>query len=371
MLASLVIVSIITRSIEADERALFFLFQAVFFPITTLLSQTRTYLVYRDVDATSVNRVLQVSSVAVAFGVLVLTASGVADYKSLAFYSLSIPLSYLAAATLAKLQHLHGSNAKLAFINILVGALRVGVVYFLISAVGASETFLLGSVLFFASSKMVEKVLGPTETPASRAVLSSGSWGETVSLFVFFIAGSVAFQWDKMYFSAVGASELLISAGVYSAFMLSPISILYATLTRADSAQIFSGGERQSRDKLFWKLATIFSAGSILYLAVFYVFWEQLRSFLFPFFEGGGTVALALGGAVVLDRLGNLRIVLANKIKLYRFYGVTKLLLVLFALTLLSSVDSVLELSTVYLLLATLSLVALIIGILLCRKIVA
>lgn len=368
MVASLFIVALITREIEADERGLFFLFQAVFFPLSTLLSQTNIYLHYRNVDVSGLRWVFLLASVVLSYVLLLTSAKELGDELTYISYALSVPLSFMAASGLARQQHVQGSNFKISAVNIVVALARVIAAYTCIQYFGASTTFLVCSLVFFSAVKGFEFLLEGRKLPEQSQGRASAAWAEALYMMVFFIATAVAFQWDKFLFTMHGSLDLVVSAGVYSAFMLSPVSIIYATLTRADSSAIFNREKGDPGVGLYRKLALRFTGCAALYLVLIFVFWENVTRFMFPFFHENAAEAIVLGAAVIFDRLGNLRVVLHNKVKMYMTHGGIKLGLSAVAFLVLYHSKNSVSIIDVYMTLFLVSALVLVMGSLMCKR---
>ncbi|WP_112321581.1 hypothetical protein [Oceanibium sediminis] len=302
--ASLAVIALITRFALPDERVGFFLFQAVFFPLTSLLGQVRILSTYRALSLGRLSFGIDVLVVLLALAALFVFGNGRFGALEAVLYAGSIPLTYHASALLAAAQF-RGGGLRGAHLPILAGAAKV-IVCAVALDFGPAGAFFLAAAAFLAVPLALARRTEAASAGRANDRLISG--GEILALMGFAFVSGISFQWDRVVFAQIGSDALIVVTGVCMTWALSPLSMIFATLYRADARKIFASDSTSFDLRRWGRQAAVFVVLSAVYAAFTYVAWRPVNAAVFPFFEGPVIWPLILMAAIVLDRLGHLAV---------------------------------------------------------------
>lgn len=330
--ASFIVVALVVRGTGLDEQARFFYFQAIFYVLSTVASQSLTLSLFRNTSARMAGLIMDVA--ALVSVVLFLTLSSRLGFGLMdqICFAVATVLLYRSSTLLNAVQF-HSRNAPaLLWVPILTMTLRVLAAWGL-SGQGAAPMFLANGIAAFAVPALVlllgvvkddgrDKAPAPTEAANSRT-------------FVFFLVGAATFQWERVLYGALDAQESLILTGYVFAVVLPPLSSLFATLYRGFAREIFADQDHHLRQRVFLRVGGSYAALCGLYLIFLVVFWPQIMALLGAKILPDPWLALVLGAAIVVDRLANLMVFLDPSSALYARASLTKgpLVILAFALT--------------------------------------
>lgn len=320
IVASFAVTVLLVGNATETDRAGFFLFLAVYLPVLVTFGQSYTVLRYRRASAGRAGLALDLAVFASVAAALVLIGGRLIDPVTATLYAASVPFGYRANTRLAALQF-ETDSWTFAICPVLSGLVRI-LAALLAGWAGPAGAFLAGNILALVATLMWRSP-AQTERPGGLRVAPVSHLG---TLLFYAVMASVTFQWDRVYLSLMDRPELIASAGVCIVWMLSPISALYAVLSRAAAPGLFAGTPGGSRD-FPWRLATAFVGASALYAAVAVTLWTPLNAVFFPFSEAPAGIAALLAIAVTLDRGAMLVILVNNRVRLYGLAAAAKTVL--------------------------------------------
>jgi len=325
LIASFLIVMILVRYVPTQERADFFLFQTVFFPLTALLSQTKILQIFRGAKISKVEILVDVAAFLLAAVLLSLIGFGRYESFEIICFALSIPITYRTASGFAALQR--HSKSRFAWGWPVVSALlRV-----------ASCVVLLGfnvSIVFLVSALigLFVSLLANARTPREGSEQEPSGQAEQAffSTLFFFAVSSFAFQWDRILLGQLGMDALIITSGICLVWVLSPVSAIFATIYRARAKEIFQDRNPAENQRVFLRYSGQFLAVTAVFACVLAIAWGPLNRIAFPFADIPVILPIILVGAVALDRIGNLRLFsFATSGARYRWVGGAKLVVII------------------------------------------
>jgi hypothetical protein len=311
--SAFVIVVLITGHVGAADRAAFFVFQTVFFPLNTFLSQSRILLRYQGARAGARGLWVDGAALVAGFVALQILLSGAYGLGEQALLAVSILLNYRGAAKMAEVQ-LDAPGPVWLAVPVLTGLSRVAICAGgLALGWGAALSFAAAGLVFFILPLLAHHGLKTRAArPAAQGV--EAGWRHQLGMLSFFMVTALFFQWDRALLNGAGATTLVTASGVYFAWVLSPISLIFATLYRADAQKVFAGvGVAPLRQPVFVRKLGQLVLGAGAYLGLLMLLWTPLNGLMFPFFEGSRIWALVLGLAVVIDRAGLLAVFVAGQ----------------------------------------------------------
>lgn len=342
LVASLAIIVLIARTTDDDGRTGFFLFQALFFPLTTLLSQSQMLVRFRNVAFGKLGLVTDAVTFAVMLAGLMALGPGLFSCGEAALYAATVPLTCRGTTVTAGVQF-EETRAVFALVPVATAVVRL-LACVAALPLGPAAAFFAGSLAYLLVPLGVELHRRRARGEPHRGVVSLS---DTMTFFAFFVGASFTFQWERMVFARIGQEELIAISGVCMTWMLSPLSAIFATLYRADARAIFLNGVG-FRFGVYLRRGGIFLALAICYVAATVVFWEPLNELLFPFFQGPAVWPLLLGAAIILDRLGHLAVFVANSLPIYRGANAVKLTLIGLGVWIVLTLGSGLTLTMIY-----------------------
>lgn len=320
MAGSFVVVVALSRLAPEAARPGFFLALAVYFPLVALLSQSYALLIYRGGAAGRLGYLADVTVTLSALGLLLIFGDGLMSGTDAVLYALSIPASYRASAHLAGVQFTR-PDIRTSALPVLASLARVAVALGLMAAGSGPAAAFLGSTLGFWL--VATRVAVSDSRPAGRT--APGAFG---ALIVYFLASAFTFQWDRFVFSTLELSALITLSGVVMTWVLSPVSGVYAILSRAAAPGIFHGGPSFTLYR-WLRIGGVFAALSAVYTGVLITFWEPLNALVFPYVSGGREAALILSVAMIADRLAMLALLMADSGRAYTRAALVKTALIL------------------------------------------
>ncbi|WP_377509526.1 hypothetical protein [Octadecabacter sp. R77987] len=323
LIASLIIVVLIVRSGDEPQAAQFFLFQAVFFPLTALLSQFRMQLRFRMTHIGRGDATLDIAAFVLGVALLRLIGAGMIPWFDTLLYALAIPLTFRGTTTLAGLQFDRSGIAHAA-VPALTAVSRLGMVWLLLQF-GGPVAFLGGSVLFAVVPAIAARWSGVAQARPPAFVPARG---ELVWLLAFFAVTGFTFQWDRYMLSHLDLQTMIIVSGVCATWVLSPISTLFAVIYRADARAIFDRERRAFDTAGFVRRVFLFCGAGLAYGVFVLVAWQPLNAVAFPAVNAPVILPSILIGAVMCDRIGLLFLYMTNRVQGYRLAFVAKLVLV-------------------------------------------
>ena len=344
LLASFLIVIILVRFAETQERADFFLFQTVFFPLTALLSQTKILQIFRGDEASKMERLIDVATFALAAGLLFLIGYDRYAPLDIFCFALSIPITYRTASNFAALQR--NSKSGIAWIWPLISATARVLMCLLLLGQTISVVFLASAVVGLVVSSAVVWNMERKATPQEAAPKREQAFFATL---FFFAISSFAFQWDRILLGQLELDALIVTSGICLAWVLSPVSALFATLYRARALEIFSDAEAATKRRMFKRTTTQFAGATMAFAAVLLVAWTPLNAIAFPFADIPVILPIILIFAVMFDRIGNLRLFsFAASGAKYRQIGLAKLATILIGVIGVWSISAEISLTLIY-----------------------
>ncbi|QFU10084.1 hypothetical protein PARPLA_00351 [Rhodobacteraceae bacterium THAF1] len=331
--ASFAVILLISRFYSGSELAGFFLFQAIFLPIVTLLSQVRSLISFLDMRAPAANAGLDVISVLLAIAALSLLGKELISAGAVALYALSIPLVAHGQAALASIQRRRQAR-RWAILPVAIAFGRVLVIWVAIKAetVEPAGPF-LASVLVLVLPILLVRRIEAQDSPKTKPIALS----DFGAMLTFFATGAVFFQIDKYVLAIFEAQTEIVLAGVVATLVLSPMSILFAIVYRADLASIYGSDNRDQpfRTALFTRSATRFITAGTGYIALLGLYWTPLTSTLFPVFSGSAIWPILMGAAVILDRIGLLTVYISGRSDMFRRASIAKFVLIALTIVLM------------------------------------
>lgn len=301
--ASFAVVVLIARLAGEAERATFFAFQAVFFVMVVLSSQTAILQGYRG--ASNARAQALTEAALFAGGLAALWAMTGASPGDLVAYAVSGIVSARAASAMAALQF-EMTDWRLGAVPVVSAICRVLAAWMLMGPVGLgpAPAFLGAAAVHLAIALAARAWHAPRARPGPEPVPGPDGYWQML----LFIAGTAfAFQWDRMVLSGLGADALVVTAGVTATWVLAPLSLAFATLYRASARDIFTRGHAPAAaGRIFARHLGLFVVAGSAWLIFVWLFWVPLNALMFPFFQGEAALALLLGAAIMADRAGNL-----------------------------------------------------------------
>jgi hypothetical protein len=313
-IASFVSVAIIVGGLPTDQRAALFLFLALYSPLATVMSQRKLLSIYQD--RPSGRRVTAIEeTVLFAATVAVVMAATWHYYGPIeAVVLASTVFCQIHSATSAgSIQHRSGNALSWSIAVLAIAAVRIAATWFtlgygpVIAFATGSYTYLLAMLVLrtLARHKGGELPVEPGGAAVARE--RPEAWYERVATFAFFSMAAVTFQIDKYALDGAGRTAQVAESGALTMLLLSPISLLFATLYRTRTRTIFSGDlPLRAKMPLVAAIAAQFVAGVILYLAIVLAPWPGVVGLTFPFVRAPSAAFLVFALAIVADRLGTL-----------------------------------------------------------------
>ncbi len=332
--ASILIVVLIVRDASEAERAAFFLYQAVYFPLFTLLSQSKMLMMFRADGQRQ--GVLAIDFGAFVLALIALAALGRTGYfepLDILLYSAALPLSFWGTTGLAQIQY-DASSRLSPIIPILTAFARVSACCGAI-ALGwtPAVSFLAAALAWYVVPAAGQRLLRQRVQVSVREMRNSHptSARDWVPVLFFVGVGSLSFQWDRLLYSQIPAPELIATTGALMTWALSPVSTFFATIFRADARDIFSNPNRHQTafdTRGYLRRVMIFAGGAALYAACVGAFWIPLNALAFPFLEAPVWWFWLLVTAIVLDRAGHMLVYTCNASHVYRRAALVKVTLI-------------------------------------------
>ncbi len=319
--ASFLIIVIIVRASSEDHRVGFFVFQSLYFPLTTMMSQTKMMLHYRGVTNRNASVLIDLFSFVVSATFLQILVGDTFSISQILLLSLSIPLTYHGSNNLLRIQFDAGIG-KNTFIPISTAAVRI-FICFIGSKVDPVISFSLSAVAFAAVPAAIIFFSGSDKVDSSQQTARASSRA-ALTVFFYFCVASFSFQVDRLIIASEVHQFQIVMSGICSLWVVSPISVIFATFFRADASVAQSHESRQLPFVL--TAAAKFTAASIAYVLLMCGLWLPVNSQLFPFASIHLYLPLLLSLAVYLDRIGQLILLLKGQNRDYALASVTKLI---------------------------------------------
>jgi Flp pilus assembly pilin Flp len=313
-IASFVSVAIIAGGLPTAERAALFLFLALYSPLATVMSQRKLLSIYQNRVSGSGATAIEETVLFVATAAIVMAATWHYYGPLEAVVLASTVFCQIHSATAAgAIQHRSGnalgwSIAVLAAAAVRIGATWLGLDYGPVIAFAAgSYAFLLAMVTLQALTRRKAGKLPVEPDGAATADAAPEAWYERMVTFVFFSVAAVTFQIDKYALDGAGRTAEVAESGALTMLLLSPISLLFATLYRTRTRSLFSGDlPLHAKMPVVGTIAAQFVAGVVLYLAIVLAPWPGVVGLAFPFVQAPTAAFLVFALAIVADRLGTL-----------------------------------------------------------------
>ena len=314
-IASLISVVIVTAEIPTYERAGLFLFIALYSPLTTVMSQRKLLSIYQNRASSSRGATIEEAVLFVVAAAIVIVATR-RYYEPLEAAALaSTVFCQIHSATAAgSIQHrtsnaLGWSIAVLATATVRIAATWLGLDH------GPVIAFAAGSYAYFLTMLALQALMR-RKTARSSAEDSGAAtadsrveeaWHERLATFAFFSVGAMTFQIDKYALDGAGDAAAVAQSGALTMLLLSPISLLFATLYRTRTRVLFST-ELPLRAKMpvVGAIAAQFSVVAALYVTILLAPWPGIVALTFPFVQAPVAAFLVFALAIVVDRFGTL-----------------------------------------------------------------
>tara|TARA_B100000678_G_C18208124_1_gene502235 strand:+ start:827 stop:2056 length:1230 start_codon:yes stop_codon:yes gene_type:complete len=314
-IASLVSVVIITAGIPTPERAGLFLFIALYSPLTTVMSQRKLLSIYRNRASSSRGAAIEeaVLFVMAAAIVIVATRHYYEPFEAAALAS-TVFCQIHSATAAGSIQHrtsnaLGWSVAVLATAVVRIFATWLGLDY------GPVIAFVAGSYAYFLAMLALQalmrcktaKISAERGGAVTADSLVEEAWQERLATFAFFSVGAMTFQIDKFALDGAGDAAAVAQSGALTMLLLSPISLLFATLYRTRTKTLFSTElPLHAKMPVVGTIAAQFSTAAALYVAILLAPWPGIAALTFPFMQAPVAAFLVFALAIIMDRLGTL-----------------------------------------------------------------
>lgn len=308
--AALAVVVLVVQNTSLADQAKFFYFQAIFYVLSTVMSQTLALSTFRNTDLRGAGLIADVGAVIVVFAFLSLSSSIVFTWAEMLMLGAATVLLYRGAALLISVQFYTRNSWRFLWVPLLALVLRVASAWYAVPG-GVEAMFLASNLLAFLVPFAVLQIgqLKARDDDPDRALPTRmASW----PTFLFFLIGSITFQWERVLYGMTNNVEALVITGYVMTAVLPPLSSLFATLYRGNAREIFANQTVGARRARFLRVGGAFTVLSVGYLAVLMVFWPMIMDLLGAKVVPDVTLVALLGGAVVLDRLANLLVFLRH-----------------------------------------------------------
>jgi hypothetical protein len=313
--ASFVSVALIAGGLDTGGRAALFLFLALYSPLATVMSQRKLLTIYQERRHGGRQAAIE-EAVLFAATVAVVMAATARYYGTIeAIVLAGTVFSQIHTSTAAgAIQHRSGNAPGWSVAVLALAAVRIGVTW-LVLPYGPVAAFAAGSYAFLLAMLTLQALTRrrPGRSPAGEPVGPASppgaaeTWYERAATFAFFAVGAVLFQVDKYALDGAGRLAMLAESGALTMLLLSPMSLLFATLYRTRTRALFSSEiSPAAKMPLVGSIAVQFIAGCTLYLAVVLAPWPGVVDLAFPFVEVPAAAFVVFALAIVADRLGTL-----------------------------------------------------------------
>lgn len=301
-LASFLVILLIVNSNTLELQSEFFIFQSLFFPMITAVSQLNIIRNYRTSEK---GNSLKIDAIVVLiFAVLFQLLYRESSFIATCFYALSLPLTVRASVMLAEAQF-SIKKASVVLIPIISALVRVILVYTFRENLKPSVLFFINSVSLATLVWVLYIILKRNLLNISDVRNSKDSFNPKL-MFAFLIISSLFFQWDRYIFSLADKKNLIVQSGIYFTLVLPPISMLFAVIFRGNATQIFRESTSLDRNQTILLSGALFAIPALLYAVTLTLFWGFIP-LLFKDAAGMSVVpAIILIFALIFERLGNL-----------------------------------------------------------------
>jgi hypothetical protein len=312
--ASFVSVALIAGGLDTGGRAALFLFLALYSPLATVMSQRKLLTIYQDRRHGGRQAAIE-EAVLFAATVAVVMAATARSYGTIeAIVLAGTVFSQIHASTAAgAIQHRSGNAPGWSVAVLALAAVRIGVTWLVLpygpvaAFAAGSYAFLLAMLALQALTRRGPRTSAGEETAPAIPPGPAEAWYERAATFAFFAVGAVLFQVDKYALDGAGRLAMLAESGALTMLLLSPMSLLFATLYRTRTKALFSREVAPgAKLPMVGSLAAQFVAGCALYLAAILAPWPGVVSLSFPFVEAPTAAFVVFALAIVADRLGTL-----------------------------------------------------------------
>ena len=324
--ASLASVAIIAAGISTDERAGLFLFLALYSPLTTMMSQRRLLAIYQSSKS---GRKVSFSEEIATFSLFsIFIAFFTDDYYS-------VPEAVALAGTV--LCQIHSASAAGSIQHRTNNALGWSVAVLATAAVRICATWLgldHGPVIAFAAGSYAYllamlSLQALVQRKAAKAALvhdrraidekaDAEPWRERLATFAFFSVGAITFQMDKYALDGAGQTASVAQSGAITILLLSPISLIFATLYRTKTKVLFSTElSLAAKIPAVSSIAVQFSIAAALYITILLAPWPGFVALVFPFLHAPIAAFLVFALAIVMDRFGTLLVFISGDWRCY------------------------------------------------------
>lgn len=309
-LASLGPIILIGRIIDVDTRAAFFLFLAIFSPLTTVLAQKHLLAIYQGKAGGRLGLLLEEAALFMVAIALVFTGTQhqFSFTESLVLTSTVFTHIYAVTATGA-VQHGTGNKSFWAGWAVAMAGVRIAVTW-LALPYGPVVAFAAGSYAYMIASRTLKFIAlrhHARTTGESAEEGRSDPWRDRVATLLFIVISALTFQVDKYVLNGVGMPEAVANSGAITMLMLSPISMVFATIYRQRTRALFDP-DKHPRAKLpvIGRIAGQFLGIIAVYFALLALTWQGPVLLAFPFLSEPFGIGAILGVAILIDRMGTL-----------------------------------------------------------------
>lgn len=306
--ASLLAIVLVVRDISIEDRAGLFLFLALYGPITTIMAQRYLLSIYQSRARRKVDGVIELVLVAtLTVAAVWFAVSPYFHWFEIAGLITVIFSQTFASKTAGAIQHRSRNSLLWAGLVFSAGLGRILTTWALLGY-GPVLAFVAGAYVYalglITINAIFSRGLAAEQERAESGPSRTEGWRDRIAEISFFVAGALLFQADKYALNAEGRLVDLAQSGAMTTLLLSPLSILFATLYRSKTHALFSP-ETTWRDKLplQLKIAAAFVAGAAAYVLILQSAWLHPAKFLFPFLTQPAGAYLALAAAIICDRL--------------------------------------------------------------------
>ncbi len=306
--ASFFTIVLVVRDVSVAERAGFFLFLAMYGPITTVLSQRFLLSIYQSREIQGLAKSAELAVIAL----MTIAAVGfvIVEYfnwiEALALVCVIFSQTFAATAS-GSIQHRSKSSPRWAILVFLIATGRIAFTWLMLPF-GPVIAFAAGAYSYLAGMLVLKAIftrrLEEQEQGGLTATLPQEGWRERIAEFAFFVSGALLFQADKYALSTAGRLEDLSQSGALTTLLLSPLSILFATLYRTRSNMLFDA-HRTWRERLAQtpQIALLFLGGALAFLVTLLLILPGITQLVFPFLSLSASLYLMLAFAIIADRM--------------------------------------------------------------------
>lgn len=230
------------------------------------------------------------------------------------------------ATTAGSIQHRTSNALGWSVAVLAIAAVRISATWLAVEE-GAVAAFAIGSYAYLAAMLVLQamtqrraggRFADRREASTADSPIKEG-WHERLASFAFFAVGAVTFQIDKYALDGAGYAAAVAQSGALTMLLLSPISLLFATLYRTRTQALFSPAlSLKAKFPVVGTIAVQFSAGAAMYIAVLLAPWPGVANLVFPFLQIPVTAILVFALAIVVDRFGTLLAFATSDWRAYR-----------------------------------------------------